>query len=155
MNNSISIPGETKMMQATGGQERTRGVARYVPTIVRWLMGLWLFVFGLNGFLNFIPQPNVQLSEGAMAFSESLMKSGYMLPLISATQLVVGALLLINRFVPLALVLLAPFVVNSMAFHIFLEHSGLPMASLLLVFELVLVWHYRKAYASVLTAQEK
>lgn len=143
------------MMQSTGGTQKVRGFARYVPTVVRWLTGLWLFVFGLNGFLNFLPLPTVQLSEGAMAFSESLMKSGYMLPLIFATQLLVGALLLINRFVPLALVLLAPFIVNSMAFHIFLEHSGIPMASLLLVFEVVLVWHYRKAYASILTAQEK
>jgi len=143
------------MMQATVRHENVRGFARYVPSLVRWLMGLWLFVFGLNGFLNFLPQPNVQLSEGAMAFSESLVKSGYMLPLIFATQFLVGALLLINRFVPLALVILAPFIVNSMAFHIFLEHSGLPMAGLLLVFELVLVWHYRKAYASILTAQEK
>src|SRR5436190_4822901 len=129
MNNAISIPGDRQMMQAAGSQEKNGRFARYVPTVVRWLMGLWLFVFELNGFLNFIPQPNVQLSEGALAFSEALMKSGYMLPLIFATQLIVGALLLSNRFVPLALVLLAPFVVNSMAFHIFLEHSGLPMAS--------------------------
>ena len=63
-----------------------------------------------------------------MAFAGALANSGYMMQLIGATLLVVGVLLLLNRWVPLALVLFAPFIVNSIAFHIFLERSGLPMA---------------------------
>jgi len=107
----------------------TKSFTRYFPAIARILVGLPLFISGLNGLLHVLPEPTPQISEGAMAFSEALMKTGYMLQLIFITQLVVGLFLLINRFVPLALVLLAPFIVNSIAFHTFLEHTGLPFAA--------------------------
>jgi hypothetical protein len=81
------------------------------------------------------------------------MKSGYMMQLIGTTQLVVGVLLLINRFVPLALALLAPFLVNSVAFHIFLEPSGLPMTLVFVAFELYLAWAYRNAFRPMLAAK--
>jgi uncharacterized membrane protein YphA (DoxX/SURF4 family) len=123
----------------------------FFPAIARVLMGLAFFVFGLNGFLNFIPQPETPLPEGAMAFAGALMKTGYMMQLIAVTQLVVGALLLANRFVPLALVLIAPFLVNSIAFHVFLEPSGLVMAGIFAALEIYLAWAYRKAYAPLLT----
>jgi uncharacterized membrane protein YphA (DoxX/SURF4 family) len=54
--------------------------ARYLPSIARVLMGLMFFVFGLNGFLNFIPRPKAPMPEGAVALFEGLMKSGYMFP---------------------------------------------------------------------------
>jgi hypothetical protein len=116
-------------------------------------MGLPLFVFGLNGFLNFIPQPSTPLPEGAMAFAGALMNTGYMMQLIGATLLIVGALLLSNRFVPLALTLFAPFIVNSIAFHIFLEPSGLIMAGIFLGLELYLAWVYRKAFGPMLASR--
>jgi uncharacterized membrane protein YphA (DoxX/SURF4 family) len=130
---------------------RTKSFTRHFPTIARVLMGLMFFVFGLNGFLNFLPQPKTVLPEGAMAFAGALMKTGYMMPLIFTTQLIVGALLLANRFVPLALVLLAPFLVNSIAFHVFLEPSGLVMAGVVAALELYLAWAYRRSYAALLT----
>ena len=68
-------------------------------------------------------------------------------------MLVAGTLLLINRFVPLALSLFAPFVVNSLAFHIFLEHSGLPMAAVFAGLELYLAWTYRAAFRPMLAAR--
>lgn len=126
---------------------------RHFPAIARILMGLPLFVFGLNGFFNFIPQPTQPLPEGALAFAGALMNTGYMMQLIGATLLIVGALLLVNRFVPLALALFAPFIVNSLAFHLFLERSGLPMAIVFLVFELYLAWAYRAAYRPMLAAR--
>ena len=113
-------------------------------------MGLPLIVFGLNGFFNFIPQPTTPLPEGAAAFAEALMKSGYMMQLIGATHLIVGVLLMLNRFVPLALALFAPFIVNSIAFHVFLAPSGLPMAAVFLVLEVYLAWAYRNAYRPML-----
>ena len=88
-----------------------------------------------------------------MAFAEALMKSGYMMQVIFITQLAVGALLLINRFVPLALILFAPFIVNAMAFHIFLLREGLPIAAVFLLLELYLAWQYRESYAMVLKAR--
>ena len=123
---------------------------RHSLTVARLLMGIPLFVFGLNGFFNFIPQPPTPLPEAAAAFTGALMKSGYMMQLIGTTQLIVGMLLLLNRFVPLALALFAPFIVNSIAFHTFLEHSGLPMAAVFLILEVYLAWSYRNAYRPML-----
>ena len=116
-------------------------------------MGLPLVVFGLNGFFNFIPQPTTPLPEGAARFADALMQTGYMMKLIGATQLTVGVLLVLNRFVPLALALFAPFIVNSIAFHVFLEPSGLPIAAVFLALELYLAWTYRSAYRSMLVGR--
>lgn len=96
-----------------------------LPTIARILLGFPLIIFGLNGFFNFIPPPPTPLPEGAAAFAEALVKSGYMMRLIGTTQLICGILLVSNRFVPLALALFAPFIVNSIAFHAFLPRLGL------------------------------
>lgn len=139
----------------SGGNDGSapRSFTRHFPAIARILLGLPLVVFGLNGFLNFIPQPETPLPEGAMAFAGALMKTGYMMQLIGITQLIVGVLLVSNRFVPLALALFAPFIVNSVAFHVFLEHSGLPMAIIFLALELYLAWKYRRAYAPMLAAR--
>ena len=128
-------------------------VSLYLPATVRILIGLAYLVFGLNGFLNFIPQPTIPMSDAALAFSGGLMKSGYMFPLIAITHLAVGAFLVSNRFVPLALALIAPFTVNSVLFHLFLEHTGIPMALVFLALELYLVWVYRHAYRSMLAAR--
>jgi uncharacterized membrane protein YphA (DoxX/SURF4 family) len=124
-----------------------------LPGAARVLLGLLFFVSGLNGFLNFLPQPSTPLPAGANAFAGALMNTGYMFPLIMATQWTVGTLLLLNRFVPLALALLAPFIVNSIAFHIFLEPSGRPLAFAVLAFELYLAWTYRKAFRPMLAAR--
>lgn len=122
-------------------------------TVVRILLGLPLVIFGLNAFLNFIPQPTTPLPEGAAAFAGALAKSGYMMQLIGVTQLIVGVMLVTNRFVPLALALFAPFMVNSIAFHVFLEPSGLIMAAIFMAMELYLAWAYRAAYRSMLAAR--
>lgn len=126
--------------------------ARYLPAVVRVLMGLPLFIFGLNGFLNFIPQPKTALPEKAAAFAAALANTGYMMQLIGLTLLIVGLLLLVNRFVPLALALFAPFIVNSLAFHLFLERSGLIMAVIFLALEVYLAWNYRAAFRPMLAA---
>jgi len=73
-----------------------------------------------------------------------------MFPLICGTEAVVGGLLLANRLVPLALALLAPVVVNILAFHVFLEPSGLGVALVVCALELDLAWGYRSAYRPML-----
>jgi uncharacterized membrane protein YphA (DoxX/SURF4 family) len=132
-----------------------RSFARYLPSIARILMGLMFFVFGLNGFLNFIPQPKDPMPDRAVALFEGLVKSGYMIPLISGTQALVGALLLSNRFVPLALALIAPVIVNIIAFHAFVQPSGAVMAGVVLMLELYLAWTYRKAYLPMFAMRVK
>ena len=144
---------DTTLDLETTAPAMSQSFTRHIPTVARILLGLPLVVFGLNAFLNFIPPPKTPMPEGAMAFAGALMKTGYMMQLIGATQLIVGVLLLSNRFVPLALALFAPFIVNSLAFHIFLEHSGLPMAIVFAAFEFYLAWTYRRAYGPMLAAR--
>lgn len=129
---------------------KTTSLARHLPTAARILMGLIFFVFGLNGFLHFIPQPKTPMPEGAVAFAGALMKTGYMFPLIAGTQTLVGLLLLLNRWVTLALALIAPVVVNIVAFHVFLSPSGIGLALLVLALELYLAWAYRKHFQPML-----
>lgn len=137
----------------TAGGRKAKAWTRHLPAIARILMGLPLLAFGLNAFLNFIPPPATPLPAGAAAFAGALVNSGYMMQLIGVTQLIVGGLLVSNRFVPLALALFAPFMVNSIAFHCFLERSGLPMAGVFLALELYLAWVYRHTYRTMLAAR--
>ena len=93
------------------------------------------------------------MPEKVMTFVGALMQTGYMFPLIKGTEVLAGALLLANRFVPLALVLLAPVVVNIVAFHLFLDPSSLATALVVLALEIYLAWSYRRAYSPLLTAR--
>jgi uncharacterized membrane protein YphA (DoxX/SURF4 family) len=123
----------------------------YLTIAARILMGLGFTIFGLNGFFHFIPEPKTPMPEGAAAFAGAMMKTGYMFQLVSGTQLLAGILLLINRFVPLALVLLMPVLVNIIAFHVFLAPSGIVPGAVFMVLELFLAWKYRAAYRPLLT----
>lgn len=141
--------------RATPDSDAARGrsnmsVARYLPVVARVLLGLILFVMGLNGFLNFLPQPATPVPEQAMAFLGALYATGYMVPLVSGIQVIVGALLLTNRFVPLALALIAPVIVNIIGVHVFLYPSGAGLALVVLALELYLAWSYRSAYRPML-----
>jgi uncharacterized membrane protein YphA (DoxX/SURF4 family) len=123
----------------------------YLTATARVLMGLIFVFFGLNGFLNFLPP--MPMPEGAAAFAGALVKTGYLYQLVMGTQLIVGVLLLTNRFVPLALALIAPIVVNIVALHIFLAPSGLPLAIVVLALEVYLAWAYRSAFHAMLTVR--
>lgn len=123
-----------------------------LPMVARILLGLVFFVFGLNGFLQFLPQPETTAEGGA--FMGALAATGYMFPLIKGTELVAGAMLLGNRFVPLALVLLAPILVNIFAFHAVLA-PGLGMPIVLIAIEIFLAYSYRDAFAGVLSAKSE
>jgi uncharacterized membrane protein YphA (DoxX/SURF4 family) len=126
---------------------------RHAPATARILLGLVFFVFGLNGFLNFIPPPSEPMPEGAVALGTAFMSSGYLFQLIKGTELIAGLLLLAGRFVPLALTLLAPIVVNILAFHVWLLPSGLGLTWVVLALELYLAWVYRRAFAPLLAAR--
>ena len=120
-------------------------------TIVRVLLGLMFLVFGLNGFLNFIPAPK-DLPPDLVTVSTGLMKGGYM-TVVSATEILVALLLLTNLFVPLALALLAPIVVGIITFHIAIAPATIVPGSVVLVMELYLAWAYRGAFRPMLQAK--
>jgi hypothetical protein len=125
--------------------------SRKIATAARILQGAAFLVFGLNGFFRFLPMPPPPPAAGA--FFGALFATGYMLPLIKGTEVVVGALLLSNRFVPLALTLIAPVIVNIVAFHSFLAPAGLALPLVLLATELVLAYSYRAVFAPMLKAK--
>ncbi|MEM9556611.1 MAG: DoxX family protein [Acidobacteriota bacterium] len=114
----------------------------------RIILGLIFFVFGLNGFLNFLPSPEMTAESGA--FLGALAASGYMFPLIKAIEVVAGALLLGGVLVPFALTILAPITINIIAFHLAMEPAGMPIAIAVLVLNVFLAWAYRGSYADVL-----
>ena|SRR3974390_3332167 len=115
--------------------------------VSRLLLGLVFFVFGLNGFLQFIPVK--ELPTGlALQFVTALVQSHYVL-VVSATQLIGGLLLLVNRYVPLALALLGPVIVNILCYHIFLAHPGMPLAALVAVFWFVLFFRYLQYFSGL------
>ena len=122
-----------------------------LASAARYVQGAAFLVFGLNGFFQFLPQP--PMPEAAAAFGGALFATGYMFPLIKATEVVVAVLLLSNRYVPLALALIAPVIVNIVAFHAFLAPAGLALPILLLATELVLAYSYRDAFAPMLRAR--
>ena len=120
----------TLPMSARRGRQNNR-VANALSIVARVLLGLFLFASGMAGLFHLTPPPPPNMPPAAVAFNAGLMQAGYMMPLIFGTQTVVAVLLLLNRFVPLALALLAPFLVNSFAFHAFLVPQGLPIVAIL------------------------
>jgi uncharacterized membrane protein YphA (DoxX/SURF4 family) len=124
---------------------------RIVTAIARVLLGLMFLVFGLNGFLNFMPAPK-DLPPDVITVSTGLMKGGYM-AVVSATEIIVAVLLLTNRFVPLALALLAPIVVGIITFHIAIAPATIVPGLVVLVMELYLAWAYRGAFRPMLRAK--
>ena len=97
-----------------------------VSTIARYLAGVIFLVFSLNGFLNFIPMP---LPGGiAGQFMGALYMSHYLWVIFASFVVTAGALVLANCYVPLAVAVLAPVIVNILAFHALMAPSGLPLA---------------------------
>ncbi len=131
----------------------SRFLTQAPPIAARVVLGLLFAVTGLNGFLDFLPRPTAPMPEGAAAFAGAMMKTGYLLQLLAGTQLVAGVLLLVGRFVPLALTLLAPVIVNIICFHVFLLPAGIGPGVLALVLELYLAWTRRAAFRAMLAAR--
>ena len=130
---------------------KTKSFSRIATAIARVLLGLMFLVFGLNGFLNFMPQPK-EMPQEIMTVTGSLMKAGYM-TVVSGAEVLIGVLLLFNRFVPLALAMLAPIIVGILTFHIFLAPTTIVPGIVVLLMELYLAWAYRGAFRPMLRAK--
>jgi len=144
---------EDTVTTATATTARKFAVGRIATVVTRVLTGLLFATTGLNGFLMFMPAPDPStMAPAGVAFSGALYATGYMLQLASGVQLVSGVLLLIGRFVPLALAMLAPMVVNIFLFHVFLEPSGIGMGLLVVAAEIGLAWSYRDKFRPMLKA---
>ena len=119
---------------------------KIVTLIARLLLGLVFFVFGLNAFLHFIPA--VLPSGLAGQFVNVLIQSHYVL-FVGAFQVAGGALLLVNRYVPLALTLLGPVIVNILLYHLLLSHEGVGIAIVVAIFWGLLVFRHWQYFSSL------
>jgi hypothetical protein len=115
--------------------------------IARILLGLVFFVFGLNGFLNFIPMGPLPTGLAGQ-FVTVLFQSHYVL-FVSAIQLAGGVLLLVNRYVPLALVLLGPVIVNILLFHLLLNRTGIVIAIIVAILWCIVAFHLRQNFSGI------
>jgi putative oxidoreductase len=114
--------------------------------IARILLGLVFVVFGLNGFLNFIKGP---LPSGvAGQFLGAMMQSHFVF-VVSAVELAGGALLLANRYVPLALVLLGPVIVNIFFYHLLMDRSGLIIAIVVIILWGLIALRHRQYFSGL------
>jgi uncharacterized membrane protein YphA (DoxX/SURF4 family) len=120
--------------------------------VARYFLGTVFLVFGLNGFFNFIPMPS--MPTAATDFLGALVKTGYLMTLVKCTEILCGALLLSGFFVPLALVLLSPVLVNILLFHLFLTPPKDAVGAVVFVAaHLFLIWQYRLAYKPMFVAK--
>src|SRR5712691_5251615 len=120
---------------------------KIVTLIARLLLGLVFVVLGLNGFLNFLsmgPMP----AGLAGQFIGALMLSHYFW-VVAALQIAGGALLLVNRFVPLGLVLLGPVIVNILLYHLFLNPTGIALAMVVTVLWLIVFYAHRQYFSGI------
>src|SRR5438034_11027383 len=132
--------------------EEENPIMKTASAIARYLAGVIFLVFGLNGFLNFIPLP----PPGGIAgqFMGALYTSHY-LWVIFAFQVIAGVLLLVNRYVPLAVAVLAPVMVNILTFHALMSPSGLPLALFVAVLWAVVFVDVRSAFAGLFQSRSK
>ena len=120
---------------------------RIAALIARILLGLIFVVFGLNGFLNFIPMGPMPTGLAGQ-FIGALVQSHYFW-VVAALQIAGGLLLLVNRYVPLGLVLLGPVIVNIFLYHLLLLPAGMAMAVLVIALWLIVYYAHRSAFAGI------
>ena len=116
----------------------------YLPATARVLLGVVMLLTGLNKIFWFAPMPH--MSPALTAFMGALKERGYFLPFIGIVESTGGALLLVNRFVPLAITILAPVLVNFLAVHTFMDARGFPVALILIALNVYLAWVYCDAF---------
>jgi uncharacterized membrane protein YphA (DoxX/SURF4 family) len=115
--------------------------------IARVLLGLAFVLFGSNAFFHFLPMPPPP--QGLVGeYLHMFFASGYVY-VIGGLQLLCGLLLLVGRFVPLALTILGGIIFNILVFHALMAPEGFPPGIVVTILELFLVWRYREAFAGI------
>lgn len=120
---------------------------KIAATIARYLMGLIFLVFGSNLMVHFLPNP--PMPPGPMAdFSTAMAVSHYSI-VVGFFQAAPAILLLINRYVPLALTVLAAELVNILTFHITMQPAGLPLALVVAILWVLVFLRVRSSFTGI------
>lgn len=117
--------------------------------IIRLVLGAMITILGLNGLLQFLPAPPTSQEMGM--FLGALGATGYMFPMISLVKIVCGILLLTNKWVPLALVVLLTVLINAFLAHLFLDPAGIGMAVIAVALNGFLIFGYKEKYLGLTT----
>jgi putative oxidoreductase len=115
--------------------------------IARVLLGLVFTIFGLNGFLNFIPAP--PMPPGLANQFVTVLLQSHWVWFVSGVQLIGGVLLLTGLYLPLAIAILGPVIYNILVYHLLLDHNGGSIAVVVALLWSLLFWRYRKYFASL------
>ena len=129
-----------------------KSFTRFFPHIARILLGLAFFAAGLMGLIMMITKQPDSSPENLKVINAALATAGYM-HVAMVTMLVAGMLLLVNRFVPLALALIAPILVGILTYHIATSLAMIVPGAILSLLELFLAYSYRKAFRPMLAAK--
>ena len=119
-----------------------------VTMVLRILLALIFLVFGLNYFFQFMPVPPPE-GEEAQAFLGALIGSGYLFTLVKLTEVFVGLLLLINKWVGLALILASVLIVNIVLFHFNLDKGGIAIGAVMAVIDVILIYSNWKKFKTL------
>ena len=118
--------------------------------IIRILLGIMLVVFGLNKFLQFMPMP--PMPDAAGEFMGAIMKSGYLMVVVAIVEILAGALLLVNKYQSLTLVILFPVLLNAFLFHLFLDVEGIGAAAMAMAMNIFLFVANKESYTKLFKA---
>ena len=123
---------------------------RIAALIARILLGLIFVVFGLNPFLKYLP---MQMPPGMAGQYLTVLFASHLVYVVGAAQVIGGILLLVNRYVPLGLTILAPVIVNILAYHFFMDPKDLPLPLIVTVLWFILFFRYRQNFSGILSAR--
>ncbi len=121
---------------------------KIASTISRYLLAFVFIVFGLNGFLHFIPQPP-PASEMAGQYFTVMSKSHYLV-FVFGLQLLAGVLFVFRRTVPLALTVAGPIIVNILLFHALMDPAGIVPGLVVTALWFVVYWQFRAAFYGII-----
>jgi putative oxidoreductase len=122
-----------------------------IYTVIRYLFGLGMTLFGLANLFQSLPLHSFPGSAGILM--QAFADSGYILPAVGFTQLVLGIALISNRFIPLALVFFAPVVVNVVLFHVFMDMASIAMALPVVAVTTYLFMYNKSAFINLLKSE--
>lgn len=112
--------------------------------LVRIILGIVLVIFGANKFIHFVPMDPP--TGTAAEFMTGLGATGYIFPMVGVLEVFIGAMLLLKKWVPFVIILLAPISVNILLFHLFLDIPGVVAALLVTVFNAILIYKHWRLY---------
>ena len=121
-----------------------------VTLIIRLVFGVMLVIFGSNKFIGFLPEP--EITGAAATYLGGLAASGFTFKVIGLIEVLVGIALLANKYVPLALILMAPISVNIFLYHVLLDLPNSPVGIAVFAFNLILLFTHKKSYDTLLSA---